>query len=162
MDTLLPALGQSPSLAHTQHAVLEPEGARLLHRSYPTPAGVPSHMQTRNLGHPKCESYLCHGVTGPAGRLLEGHLEPSAGGAPGACSQGMGPSRGPAGEGKKKVGSGREQAPDACGWMPVAVLAPLAQRLLYRLPKPTHWALASLLLRPALTIFLLAVFSFHM
>lgn len=65
---------------------------------------------------------------------------------------------GPAGEGEKRVRSGREQAP-----MPVAVpqqrLAPLAQRLLYRLPKPTHWALASLLLRPALTTFLLAAFS---
>lgn len=63
--------------------------------------------------------------------------------------------------GTQQERSGREQAHDACGWMPVAVpqrLAPLAQRLLYRLPKPTHWALASLLLRPELTIFLLVVF----
>lgn len=66
----------------------------------------------------------------------------------------MVPSRDPAGEEQK-------HPPNAWGWMLVAVqqrLAPLAQRLLYRLPKPTHWALASLPLRPALTIFLLAVF----
>lgn len=47
--------------------------------------------------------------------------------------------------------------------MPMAVpqrLAPLALRLLYRLPKPTHWALASLLFKASINHFFAGCFLF--
>lgn len=128
----------------------------LLHSPHSTEV-VSRQMQTRNLGH-QPESYLCHGVTGP-----------SAGGVPGAWAQGidwpqtcstlgMAPSRDSRRGGEERpVEKG---AGSRCLWLSRSVWPPWHCASFIDFPSLLTGLWPASFLRPALTIFLLAVFCF--
>lgn len=116
---------------------------------------VPSQTQTWNLGH-EPKSYLCHRVTGL-----------SAGGVPGACPQGIALHLQHLGDGTQQGYSrrGKERpvwkgAGSRCLWLSRSVWPPWHSASFIDFPSTLTGLWPASFLRPALTIFLLAVFWF--